>query len=283
MSADNELHKDPLSVPAYASQRALGSIWLFAKISLYRYWCAGDLEAFLRLKGKLMLIAVKLGLYEKSFYTNLTCFIRPGDVVLDIGSHLGTYLPRMLELSGPTGKVIAYEPHPLLARLLRERFTGNSNITVHETAVSDTTSLALLRLPICRSSYPELALSTLEENNGYGEEMVVKQTSFAAELSNLTKVSFIKIDAEGHEQIILHAAKRELARLRPLIQVEVSKKLIDELRRQQPFDLPNYLVLDQRRQRVCANKGKIPHIVYLSPEEHRASSQQIHDTARRPD
>ena len=62
-----------------------------------------------------------------------------GDGFVDVGANIGTYSLLARRLVGPTGRVVAFEPHPVAAARLRENVELNriDNIEVHEAAVAD--------------------------------------------------------------------------------------------------------------------------------------------------
>src|SRR5689334_13955804 len=65
--------------------------------------------------------------------------IREGDVVLDAGANVGDFTIVAAGKTGDKGRVVALEPHPDNAYLLRKNLARNnvSNVTVIEAALSD--------------------------------------------------------------------------------------------------------------------------------------------------
>lgn len=65
--------------------------------------------------------------------------LRPGDNFLDIGANVGIYSVLAAARILPKGRVVAFEPDPLLASRLRENFrlNGLSITDVHQVAVGD--------------------------------------------------------------------------------------------------------------------------------------------------
>ena len=49
--------------------------------------------------------------------------VRPGDTVLDIGAHKGSYLYWLRQAVGESGRVFAFEPQPALATYLDRKST----------------------------------------------------------------------------------------------------------------------------------------------------------------
>jgi FkbM family methyltransferase len=132
--------------------------------------------------------------------------LKPGDTFLDVGSHYGTYAVLASKLVGPTGKVIAVEPHPESLEILRENLAVNrcENVEVLDYAFSDTTTpLALAYNKYCagpvRESDPDSVVHTTQ--GMAGDEA----------LRNAATPAAVKIDVEGHEFAVLSGLKRTLS------------------------------------------------------------------------
>lgn len=73
--------------------------------------------------------------------------VRPGDYVIDIGANIGFFTALFAELVGGAGHVLAIEPEPNNARLLRKNIEARGTlhvVTVAETAVGMNSGIALL-------------------------------------------------------------------------------------------------------------------------------------------
>jgi FkbM family methyltransferase len=62
---------------------------------------------------------------EPSLFNFLRAEIRPGDVVFDVGSFLGTYAVMAARWAGPQGRVVAFEPSPETFHLLERHLAMN--------------------------------------------------------------------------------------------------------------------------------------------------------------
>ena len=80
-----------------------------------------------------------LGVYEKKVQREFKRFIKEGDVVFDIGAHVGFYTLLASRLVGSKGKVFAFEPNPKNIYYLERHVKINSchNVTIVEAAVSN--------------------------------------------------------------------------------------------------------------------------------------------------
>jgi FkbM family methyltransferase len=148
----------------------------------------------------------------------------PGDVGIDVGANRGVYTYVMSAEVGPNGRVHSVEPFPgngeRLATLARRR----GNVTVHQVAVSDHSGTSVLRVPV-HDGHSIDALATLGQGQWQDEETCVVQVrTLDALLEGERPVSFLKCDAEGHEQQVFQGAKGILDRDRPVVLTEIEQR-----------------------------------------------------------
>jgi FkbM family methyltransferase len=88
------------------------------------------------------------GIYEPLETEVVGREVSAGDVVVDIGAHIGYYTLMLARIVGPCGKVYAFEPDPenftLLQRNVKEN--GYRNVVLLQKAVSDRNGSATLYL-----------------------------------------------------------------------------------------------------------------------------------------
>src|SRR5664280_627600 len=63
--------------------------------------------------------------------------VKPGMVCYDLGAHWGYYTHLLSQLTGPSGKVFAFEPDPDNRLKLEKRVAGLGNVTIVPVAVGD--------------------------------------------------------------------------------------------------------------------------------------------------
>lgn len=134
------------------------------------------------------------------------CKLRPGDVFLDVGCHYGVYSVLASKLVGPTGRVVAVEPHPGTLEVLRENvaLNGCDNVEVLSLALSDSPgSLAL--------SYNENGSHRQRQSDPASTVHSVQAMGGDEALGNSATPSVIKIDVEGHEFAVLLGLKGTLS------------------------------------------------------------------------
>lgn len=157
--------------------------------------------------------------------------IRPGDVVVDAGANIGYITALLARWVGTTGLVHAIEPIPetfqLLQRSMRE--LKLDQVRLHACGVSDSTGQAVMEVP----TYPDGAENFYESHLRTASDASHQNRSFSVDLRTLdelvgdtrSRVAFIKMDVEGHEEPALRGASRLLAEARPALLVEIDDRL----------------------------------------------------------
>ena len=147
-----------------------------------------------------------------------------GGVAIDVGAHKGAYSYFMARRVGQGGRVLAIEPQARLAPRTAAtlRAAGLANVELVQAAASD--RVGSVPMDYRESSTHGAAL------DGLAGSGVVRTTVQAVTLDalvqsrGLSKVDFIKIDVEGHEQAVLRGAMGVLRAHAPALLVEVEAR-----------------------------------------------------------
>lgn len=170
-----------------------------------------------RLLGLLRSIVVYHGIprRQKRLRRLYTRFVRPGDLVFDVGAHVGN---RVRALKALGCHVIAIEPQPDCVRLLNVMFRDTDNVRVVESAVDNFTgkkSLSISELNPTMSTLDqkwkearrqEQDFSTVQWNR----TLEVSTTSLDALIVKYGIPVFVKIDVEGAEPQVLEGLSTPL-------------------------------------------------------------------------
>jgi FkbM family methyltransferase len=128
--------------------------------------------------------------------------LQPGWHCIDVGANHGYYTVLMGGIVGKTGRVVALEPNPRLAELVKRTIAANdfqNQITVLTEAVSETAG-ETLKLVIPQGFGMN---ASLVRNAIASDEIIEVQTTTLDQLTaSWEKVDFLKIDAEGAEEMI---------------------------------------------------------------------------------
>ena len=162
--------------------------------------------------------------------------IKPGDVIIEIGGHIGYFSMLYSQLVGPRGHVFVFEPGENNLPYLRRNLAGKANTRIIEKAVSDQNGVIkfwLEDLSGQNNSMVEnyhlldgnIALAGLG-NQVHKKEVTVQSItldSFIEEMaSDKLSPNFVKIDVEGAELMVLKGAQNLLTRRAIPLMVEVT-------------------------------------------------------------
>lgn len=161
-------------------------------------------------------------LYElQTTLVTLGC-LRPGDLAIDIGAHVG-YFTLLFRLAvGATGRVLAFEPSPETYRCLLQNVMANefTNVQPLPLAVAERSGTA--NFYVNSSNEGESSLFGLVGQEKCPVQVTSLDEIFALNLSLRPRV--LKIDAEGAELNILNGARAWFERQGPdLAIVEINR------------------------------------------------------------
>jgi FkbM family methyltransferase len=133
--------------------------------------------------------------------------LRPGDRVIDVGANIGTLALTASRVAGPTGRVVAVEPHPRTFSYLSSnvRLNGCENVELLNVALGD------------REGTVNLSDDRADDENGViGPDSPTRLVVPIHRLDDLVTgdqpIALLKIDVEGYEKFVLEGAPRTLSR-----------------------------------------------------------------------
>ena len=141
---------------------------------------------------------------------------KEGDIVVDVGAHIGKYSIIASKMVGSKGKVIAIEAHPVNYDILKQNIVINklSNVIALNCAVHSTETLVKLYEPGQEEGftiYNTIMTDRVSLNNQkYVEVKAYTLDSLLFE-NGIKEVNWIKIDVEGAEYEVLKGATKILS------------------------------------------------------------------------
>jgi FkbM family methyltransferase len=169
------------------------------------------------LKGKKWVAASGIrfikGTYELYKTNAYLKYLHEGDVVYDVGAHVGYYTALAATIVGKRGQVIAFEPRPVNFSYLKRHVRSNdlSNVRLFEASVGNNAGEV--------SFDNKTGTGTGRVNSGgrISVKMVCLDELFAR--GEIPPPNFMKIDVEGGEVEVLEGARNVIAHARPVMLV----------------------------------------------------------------
>lgn len=159
------------------------------------------------------------GMYERHLSWFLRHNLHSGDVFFDVGANVGYHTVLAAQVVGPSGRVISFEPHPAMRRLLTRNIAGNglTNVTVDPRALSSSSGSARLDFDLFDSGATSVALDSSPTD---GKTEVTITTLDQACMDHGIVPFITKIDAEGLEADILMGGSQLFTKRRSVIVME---------------------------------------------------------------
>lgn len=158
------------------------------------------------------------GRAEGAVQEALRTLVRPGAVLFDVGANVGFFTVLGARLVGPSGTVVAFEPHPENVARLRRNVDLNAaaNVVVVAAAVSDAGGERLLDARHTATAH------LVGGGAGPGSVRVeaISLDEFVAQRPDLAP-AVVKIDVEGHEAEVVRGMRATLGRAGPVLICEV--------------------------------------------------------------
>jgi FkbM family methyltransferase len=131
-------------------------------------------------------------------------FVRPGDLVFDVGAHVGDRIASFRRLGA---RVVAVEPQPALASTLRLLYGRDRAVTIEQAAIGRCAGSIDLRVNLDNPTVSTASDSFIEaaagapgwEGQQWTKTVRVAVTTLDALIERHGLPSFIKLDVEGFE------------------------------------------------------------------------------------
>lgn len=156
------------------------------------------------------------GTYEPVEAAWYKAHVKAGDTVLELGGNIGYFTCLFARAVGPTGRVIAYEPDPMLHRIAERNLAANGlagHAEVRKAAVSDARGTATFYR--AGRNYGNNSLYHDKRDALGGTSFEVDVVTLDDDLDLERPLDFVKMDIQGAEINALAGMKRLLAEQPP--------------------------------------------------------------------
>jgi FkbM family methyltransferase len=153
----------------------------------------------------------------------ITEYLKPGDIFFDVGAHQGWLSVAAARRTGSAGRVVAFEPSPILAEslLYHKRFNRLSHMEIVPKAVTRTDSAATSFILEGDGDSVLNSLVEIEEvkNGPRGSTVIpveaITLDSYSQQTGHVPDV--VKIDTEGSEIWVCEGAEKLLTQHKPVL------------------------------------------------------------------
>lgn len=149
---------------------------------------------------------------DKEVTDVMDTYLQKGSVFIDIGANIGYETLWGAKIVGDEGKVVSFEPVPIIASQLIESVAYNklTNVTLVQKGVSDTAEKVTIFL-----NDGDAGSSSILNNQPNAKEVTIETITLDEALKDISKIDLIKIDVEGYEPQVIHGADTILKKLTP--------------------------------------------------------------------
>jgi FkbM family methyltransferase len=162
------------------------------------------------------------GIHEPLATSTYQSFLRPGDHVIDIGANIGYYLCAAAQVTGEEGKFLAFEPLPSNYELLKQNIDLipelRHRVQAWPWAIGDSTGTCDFyesKIPNLGSFFPH---EKLEQTRTITVQ--VRRLDDIMEFVEGFRPSFLRMDVEGAELLVLAGARKLMRAYRPAVFIE---------------------------------------------------------------
>jgi FkbM family methyltransferase len=136
-------------------------------------------------------------------------FVRPGELVFDIGAHVGDRIASFRRLGA---RVVAVEPQPALAKTLRLLYGRDASVVIEAVALGRQSGTVELKLNLENPTVSTASEDFVKAAHGapgwedqrWSKTIQVPMTTLDALIARHGMPSFAKIDVEGFEAEVLN-------------------------------------------------------------------------------
>ena len=203
------------------------------------------LVSFPRLREYLQTIAMAKDIYTNNWAINnepeifwIKSILNSGDIAIDVGANYGLYTYNLSKAVGDNGFVYAFEPIPYTFSCLTRitKLFRLKNVEIINKGCSDSEGKIKFSIPLQKNGTISAGLAFIDMdekkrsirlNMGeYSDIVTIESEIIKIDDLDYKKVSFMKVDVEGAELMVLKGAINTIKNSRPIIMIEIEDRWI---------------------------------------------------------
>lgn len=183
-----------------------------------------DLYPLLPLKFKNSLMTAGHRFLKPGIKKHFSSFIKPNDLVFDVGAHIGIYTELFLELGA---RVVAIDPQPYCIKVLEKKFLKNPKVKIVGKGLSNREGWLDFYIsknaPDNSTFYSNWLKHPRLRKSHWEEKIKVPVTTLEALVEEYGSPKFCKIDVEGYELQVMQGLKTKI----PAISYEFDQEFME--------------------------------------------------------
>lgn len=171
--------------------------------------------------------------YHRSQNYRIGHCVSAGQVVIDIGANIGEVALICARRVGPTGRVLAFEPHPETFSQLKTNCALNPslNCSIENLALGDRHGMVSMVQSDGRNPGTATVDSGTETVQTCATNVPLSTLDTCEAMHHLPRLDLLKLDVEGYEGRVIEGARDVLRRYRPKMVIE----LVDQHQRRHGY------------------------------------------------
>ncbi len=162
---------------------------------------------------------IQYGEYSESEWELLNQVIPEGGIVIEVGAHIGALTIPICKKVGPRGKVLAFEPQPIIFQNLCANLSLNTQFNTYAFNKACGSAKSNIKIPDIdygkEGNYGGAQLEWFTDNKTGQDVEITTIDSY-----NIQQLNLLKLDVEGMELEALKGAQNTIERCKPIIYAE---------------------------------------------------------------
>lgn len=160
--------------------------------------------------------------YEVALFRQICA---PNDVVIEVGSNIGSHTIALAQMVGPRGHIYAFEPQRIVFQTLCGNVAINSltNVSCFQSAVGEESGTAFI--PALRyDRVGNFGGVSVRASEG-GESVSQVTLDNLLDNAQISQLKLLKVDVEGMEIGVIQGAKEIISKFKPILYVENDRQV----------------------------------------------------------